>query len=730
MKLRGKSVHLIALSLLMIFVVLGAVLWGFFQRIRYDEIALTKPGYSLNEDYETTQFVSGSDLYRSWNNNEIIEAPNRDKSYLPQHALVYFDDGDILFTDESTKIDTDGKGEKLKKREIYQQIGEEYQNAERTIKKNNIVKISERNYLFNGSGDLYLNDEKISNVTKPQLLIDKAGSVTVYNEQTKERYLGHLTIKVTDKITFDVSDEMYYVGQRKIDLTKFGGSDNSKYLIDKEKDQETPEDEEKNDESSNTKDDKNNTVDTNNDKSNTVDGNSNSNDASYSRKYDENSALGSNQEKASNEKGKNSSNNDSSLSLEEQLALLDDYESIMKLLEKINGTSKKQIPTVYMLSNQPKSVSAVLSIWANDESDALVGPVEVQVWSAVTNKVISTQYVKKGQNKINVTGLSPNEEYYLGYKYQYDLGDGAGIKTLSMKDDTHSFQTLSVSAIYTVTQINSKSIEATIALDAPVDDIKSAELLVIDAKENKTAFTKALNTNKLINGGEDMTITGLEANTPYRFKVELTYGNNLPMAFEQSQIYYTSSMPKMVSSKASINDLGQYSVEYLWNAGDYTPKTTRFQLVDTESNDVIPLEIIESPKAETLLIPNSSSYKAGKSYEMQLLIDAANTDGQTEMLSYTLPNRFKKAATEKLEKSKKSLALELNNLRETTYRVALQRKTLKVSSGWKEVSSHTLKADEAGKLKTEFELNTLELTNFDYRVVVYDQSGKIVKYIY
>lgn len=72
-------------------------------------------------------------------------------------------------------------------------------------------------------------------MTKPLLLIDKTGSVTIYENKKKSRFLGHMTLKVNDKTVLDASNETYTVGERKIDLASFGGTDNEKIVVKKMK---------------------------------------------------------------------------------------------------------------------------------------------------------------------------------------------------------------------------------------------------------------------------------------------------------------------------------------------------------------------------------------------------------------------------------------------------------------------------------------------------------------
>lgn len=66
-------------------------------------------------------------------------------------------------------------------------------------------------------------------------LIDKIGSVIIYENKKKSCFFGYMILKVNDKMVLDVSNEMYIVGEWKIDLVSFGGIDNEKIVVKEDK---------------------------------------------------------------------------------------------------------------------------------------------------------------------------------------------------------------------------------------------------------------------------------------------------------------------------------------------------------------------------------------------------------------------------------------------------------------------------------------------------------------
>lgn len=148
-----------------------------------------------------------------------------------ESTILYLNKEALMFTKSVPVIDTNGVSSKLKGRQVYQQTNSSYKYKNSEIAENSIVKLANRQYYLNADATLYLGGKEIKKVTKPLLLIDKTGSVTIYENKKKSRFLGHMTLKVNDKTVLDASNETYTVGERKIDLASFGGTDNEKIVV-------------------------------------------------------------------------------------------------------------------------------------------------------------------------------------------------------------------------------------------------------------------------------------------------------------------------------------------------------------------------------------------------------------------------------------------------------------------------------------------------------------------
>ncbi|MFO7197166.1 hypothetical protein QJS79_14925, partial [Enterococcus faecium] len=86
---------------------------------------------------------------------------------------------------------------------VYQQTNSSYKYKNSEITENSIVKLANRQYYLNADATLYLGGKETKKVSKPLLLIDKTGSVTIYENKKKSRFLGHMTLKVNDKTVLD-----------------------------------------------------------------------------------------------------------------------------------------------------------------------------------------------------------------------------------------------------------------------------------------------------------------------------------------------------------------------------------------------------------------------------------------------------------------------------------------------------------------------------------------------
>ncbi|HCJ4363975.1 TPA: hypothetical protein NR344_002972, partial [Listeria innocua] len=217
-------------------IIISVILWGSFKEARYDLVSLPSNGVVLNNEQETLQFQKGHTLYRSWNDDQLIAKNDEDdtRNQIMQSTILYLDKDALMFTKSVPVIDINGVSTKLKGRQVYEQKAASYLYKNSEIAEKSVVKLANRQYFLNADATLYLGGKEIKKVSKPLLLIDKTGSVTIYENKKKSRYLGHMTLKVNDETVLDASNETYTIGERKIDLASFGGTDNKKIVVKKD----------------------------------------------------------------------------------------------------------------------------------------------------------------------------------------------------------------------------------------------------------------------------------------------------------------------------------------------------------------------------------------------------------------------------------------------------------------------------------------------------------------
>lgn len=725
MKKNKKNIQILTLLLFSIIILIGVVVWGFFQHIRYDEYVVEASGYTLNEEQETIQFPKESLLYRTWNEQEIVESSKSDSVEIAPKGIIHLETGDILFQNSATIIDIAGVANKIKPRSLFQEEGSAYVKAKQEIANQEIVKIANRNYFFNASAEVFVDGEKVDEVTRPQLLVDKTGSVTIYSDQKKKRYIGSLELKVSNDIVFEVSNEKYMIGDRVIDLSKFDGSDNEKYVVDAKKDKDKDKDEEEKDK------EKQETEESNSREA------SEKKLAELEKKYD-NQALN---DKSSltngngNEKtGKNGNGSNKEGPSESDIPNIEDYDQLMRLIEKLNDNSKKQIPSVNLSKIKP-TVNSVTSVFRVDDlSGTLVGPIEVQVWDAKTDKVIATYYMKKEQSYLEIVNLAPNSTYYLGYKYGYDLGDGKGLKEVKIKDKNRVFTTLSVSAIYNVTKITSNSIEASVYLDSEVDRLIKAELSVVDVQTNKIVNTINVETTALNTTGSKVILKNLETDNEYRLQLKIVYDKSTSLTLNSSNIYKTGKKPDLYKSHFKISESGQFEASYQWNPGDYFAESAKFYLKD-DKGELYETTVIEQKENVVQFIPKDKIVKDTEQLSAVLEILAHDPENQKkETFSYQLDGKVPyKDEQEKIVFASKeqgyNLSAKVQTVENQVYHIEAQRK-LKDDEIWTVFEQAEIKG--TGELiEQSFQLeSTIEKKRFDYRIAVMDEQNKLLQYIY
>lgn len=751
-----------------VLIIAGVVIWSSLKEIRFDLISLNDPGVVLNNEMETVQFEKGNLLYRSWNDEQLVtKKDGSDKAPLMKKAMLFFKEGAIMFTDVAQEIDTDGVGKKLEKRTPYKEKGTVYQAKKSTIKQRSVVKLATRKYYLNADAELYLENERIKKVSKPLLLIDKTGSVTIYENKKKSRYLGHMRLKLDEQTTLDASDETYKVGKRTIDLASFGGTDNKKYVVKDEK-----------------KDQKNTTTPIKNKaekaakqaetaqkassgepKETTTDNHGKAvgkleQPPKYVADITDKINKGTNGTSGSVDGTKNSGKGSAEEGIsQKELAKLHNYQEMLKKIEAFNKKTKRQVPVLRIGYIAPGVTSTKVNFAYNDPHNTLTGVTKISAVNVKTGKIAATEYAASIDHEATLNGLEPNQEYYLTFHYQYDLGNKTGIQEVNIQSD--SFMTQTVAALYELQQVTSTTMKLKLMLDTEFEDLKRARVKVIQIDGD--SYYMDVNSKLLRNEGELLTVNGLHASTAYQFQLELTTQNGTQIELNLSNTYHTMQATALESFDFQLNDSGQLEVDYKWSSADYQLQDTELKLIDSDSQKNISYTVVRQARSKLILVPDSDE-KELKLHAKLLLHTKNNQTQANKVFSYdakpevvykqnaklsimkTTLTGQKEHVTEsfgsktELEASSREpnlyeLAFMMSVPRKETadsYKVVTENRPLDIETGtaWRTYGTEVRQPDEAGIVTKTEQLSELAIENFQFRIVVYDSKGALLTYVY
>lgn len=728
-------------------IIISVILWGSFKEARYDLVSLPSNGVVLNDEQETLQFQKGHTLYRSWNEDQLIAKNDEDdtRNKIMQSTILYLDKDALMFTKSVPVIDINGVSTKLKGRQVYESKGASYQYKDSEIAEKSVVKLANRQYFLNAEATLYLGGKEIKKVSKPLLLIDKTGSVTIYENKKKSRYLGHMTLKVNDETILDASNETYTIGERKIDLASFGGTDNEKVVVKKDEKEASDKIAAKDKESNSDADKKNESANSG---------------LNATKKYGNEIKTDS----GSADTGTNGSGSGTSGNAQKDLEKIDNYEAVLKKIEDLNKKLERNIPVLRIGYIAPGVTSAKVSYKYSDPNNTLVGVTKISVVDEKTGKAINTHYASAVDTEATLTGLSPNGKYHLEFTYQYDLGTDKGIQEVKMKSD--SFTTQSVSAIYQMQSVTSTSIKVNIALDAQIEDIKRARIKV--KKANGDSFYMNVGTSFIKGNGELLNVTGLDPGTAYQFQTIIEMKNGETIELNSSEKYYTMQATVLKSLRANVSANKVVQVEYDWTSTDYTLNQATVELKDEEKAEV-DYKIVNQEKGSIRLVPitdeeavdleaklvlktTNNDTKESKTFEYPIEQDVQYDKDAKLTISLT-PFQTEENSTKQTEEAEQettrnvSLATKIEEVlapqnatydmmfsmkREAgeTYRVAFERRAVGTSDGWTSFSSKELLADETGLVSHMETISRMAKESFDYRIAVYDTKGTLQLYVY
>ncbi|EIU7102778.1 hypothetical protein L6D60_001205 [Listeria monocytogenes] len=741
-------------------IIISVILWGSFKEARYDLVSLPSNGVVLNDEQETLQFQKGHTLYRSWNDDQLIAKNDEDdtRNKIMQSTILYLDKDALMFTKSVPVIDINGVSTKLKGRQIYEPKGTSYQYKNSEIAEKSIVKLANRQYFLNAEATLYLAGKEIKKVSKPLLLIDKTGSVTIYENKKKSRYLGHMTLKVNDETVLDASNETYTIGERKIDLASFGGTDNEKIVV--KKDEKDAEDKKAAEEEKKAASEKTATNDKQSSGETSDKNESASNGLNATKKYGNEIKAGS----GSADAGTTGSKSGSSGATQKDLEEIDNYEAVLKKIEELNKKLERNIPVLRIGYIAPGVTSAKVSYNYSDPNNTLIGVTKISVVDEKTGKTINSHYASATDTEATLTGLSPNGKYHLEFTYQYDLGTDKGIQEVKMKSD--SFTTQSVSAIYQMQSVTSTSIKVNIALDAQIEGIKRARIKV--KKANGDSFYMNVGTNFINGNGELLNVTDLAPSSAYQFQTIIEMKNGETIELNNSEKYYTMQATVLRSLRANLSVDKVVQVEYDWASTDYTLNQATVELKD-EAKSEVDYKIVNQEKGSIRLVPitdeetvdleaklvlktTNDDTKESKTFEYPIKQDIQYDKDAKLTISLT-PFQTEENSTEKAEDPEQETArnagiatkieevlapqnatydmiFSMQRKAGETYRVAFERRAVGTSDGWTSFTNKELTADETGLVSHMESISRIAKENFDYRIAVYDTKGTLQLYVY
>lgn len=764
-------------------IIIAVVLWGSFKEARYNLISLPDNGVVLNNEQETLQFQKGNTLYRSWNDDQLIAKNDKEdtRNEIMESTILYLDKDSLMFTKSVPVIDIDGVSSKLKGREIYEPSNLTYQYKNSIIAENSVVKLANRQYFLNANATLYLGGEKIKEVSKPLLLIDKTGSVTVYENKKKSRYLGHMTLKVNDKTVLDASNETYTIDKRKIDLASFGGTDNEKTVVKEEKAKETAKKiaaKDKESEGTNNKSTETASSDLNATKkygSTLKAGNgSSNNDSNETSNSNENANNDSSGSSTGGSKGNSNGNtNGGSNGNGGNLDEIDNYDEVLKKIDELNKKLERNIPTLRIGYIAPGVTSAKVSYTYADPNNTLIGVTKISAVDESTGKTINTQYVSAVDTEATLTDLSPSGKYHLEFTYQYDLGTDKGIQEVKMQSD--SFTTQTVSAIYQMQSVTSTTMKVNVALDAQIDGVKRTRIKV--TKVDGDSFYMDISTNLVSGGGgELLNVTGLNPSTAYQFQTVIEMKNGETIELNSSEKYYTMQATVLKSIRASQTSDKLLQVQYDWSSADYTLQNAKVELTDEVDNSEVDYQIVNQEKGSIRMVPVITDDSAN--LEAKLILETTNnetkesktfeypvkkevtydkdakftislTPFQTEKASETeaKANSEQEAIGEegtvkntnmssKIEEvlapqnATYDMAFSMNRSAGETYQLDFERSTDGSDGSWTVWNQQQASTDETGLVNFTQTMSKLAKENFKYRVAVYDKNGMLQLYVY
>ena len=666
----------------------GIATWGTTRSVRLDAITLNENGAVLNEANETIQFTNEDMLYRSWNNEQTLLDKTEEKEILDFSTMLFYDSKNILFTDTTAVVDEAGISSTLEARAIYHTAANnssfQSETGQTKIIEKQIVKVANRKYFLPAQqGTIYLNGVEKETVTNPLFLIDKAGNAIVFDGNKKMRYYGHVVYQVDAEHIFDVSNEIYTIKGNDIDMTRYGGTDNEKLVIEDTAELTT----------------QNNTTG-NNDSDSEDTGNSNGNAG------------------------------DSIKSQLDKLPSLEDIQAIKDEIDKINaGIVDHKIPKVEISSYYTKATSLQLDLAVNDPDNTIIGQIQVSLYDQNEFEV-ATQHVENRSGYTEFAGLQPNKAYKIKFAYQFDLGDGNGTQHLAFVA-VNNVMTQSISPLYYITPSSTSAIVRA-QIDTEIADLVTAHIIV--KQNNATLEERLVDVNTLISAGADIQFTGLMPVTEYQVQLILLLQNGATITLKD-RTFTTLVEARMATASASMRSDDVLLINYEWIAPDYEIYDTSVDVSKKQFlfNEGVAYTIIQQSPNNILIAPDLPELQA--TFKVVLTIQAKSIQtNEMKTFDYVISKATKYQNNNLLKLNTQNAIAEQamldftfqSSLLQNEYLLRFEKKPSNTEQ-WEKISEHIILAETDDIVMTSESFIPNE--NENYRVVVY-QSGKIINYTY
>ncbi|QIK69166.1 hypothetical protein G7062_02190 [Erysipelothrix sp. HDW6C] len=678
-------------------IVFGTVFWGTTQSLKFDVFALEDSGVVLNANQETIQFSANDELYRNWQSQQTLKLDTYNTTEkLAPVSVVFYNSGNLIFTNEVTNINQQGIASSRSPRQTFKVNGtSNYATSDgETIVQNDVIKLQNRQYFLPATGTVYVDGVEVQTVTNPLLMIDKTGSVTLFENARKQRFLGHFVIKIDDTHVLDVSAETYTVGTNVIDLSQYGGSDNEKLVLNdepvKEKEPEA------------------------NKPSENTGGNS------ETPWWDSGSSANTGNSGSGNGSGSNNSLTDAEIQeLLSKLPSISDIEALNAQIDLINSQiSGHNVPKVSLIASMANVNDAVLQFSVNDADMTIIGYVAVTLEASDGTKVV--EYFNPYDRTLTVEGLQSDTEYTISFAYKYDLGGNQGVVSQEITSDEpqYTVKTNKVKALTRTVASSSSSLNFDLWFDTSISNLSTGKATLTGS--NGDVHTVNVNPNALNGEGASIAFKGLQEDTEYELSLEAQTSSEI-LVFTDLTSVRTDKAADLTDFSAEIN-AGNVAINYTFVANDYRVDSISYELQSKKlfSSHYLGFEVISSSaNGAQLVIDDMNRERTITNIHVSVHATHLETGiAQTFTFSESVNLNYKNNATLIYDAETTAFKATLRELPyDTEFRTALE---VMVGNVWQEVA-----------VQNVMMINTSESVTFNhqkndaeqYRMMVTDING-------